>query len=148
MLAPYGTRVVRPDDKYVRQLEAMDVDIMAYQDEIGVRKSKVTETSAFYEGLRKAHNRVPKVALWADVEIFEFADKVYESALLPAPFERVRQQLEAVSPWVDTILVYQYQGMMNKPGSTAFAGSPSSTKLYSDYVAWLAKNHPAKLKAK
>jgi len=106
-IAPYGTRIARPDDKYVRQLEKMDVDIIAYQDEVGVRKSRVTETSAFYERLRKAHDRVPRVALWADVEIFQFAGKVYESALLPATFDRVQQQLEAVSPWVDTILAYQ-----------------------------------------
>jgi hypothetical protein len=56
---------------------------------------------------------------------------------MPASFDRVLRQLEAVSPWVDKILVYQYQGMMNKPGSAAFAGSPASTKLYSDYLNWL-----------
>ncbi len=43
MIAPYGTRVARPDDTYVRPLEKMDLDIIAYQDEVGVRKSKVTE---------------------------------------------------------------------------------------------------------
>ena len=136
MIAPYGTRVALPDDDYVRQLDAMDVDIVAYQDEVGVRKSKVTETSAFYEGLKKAHDRAPRAKIWADVEIFEFENEVYKSALLPAPFERVLSQLEAVSPWVDEVLVYQYQGMMNAPGSTAFAGSPASTRLYSDYMKW------------
>jgi len=137
MIAPYGTRVARPDDQYVRQLDAMDVDVIAYQDEVGVRKSKVTETAAFYEGLRKAHDRAQKAKIWADVEIFEFENEVYKSALLPASFDRVLKQLEAVSPWVDQILVYQYQGMMNKPGSTAFAGCPASTRLYSDYMNWL-----------
>lgn len=137
MIAPYGTRVARPDDEYVRQLDAMDVDIVAYQDEVGVRKSKVTETSAFYEGLRKAHDRAQRAKIWADVEIFEFENEVYKSALMPARFERVLRQLEAVTPWVDQILVYQYQGMMNAPGSQAFAGSPGSSKLYSDYVSWL-----------
>jgi hypothetical protein len=136
MIAPYGTRIVTPDDKYVRQLDALDVDIVAYQDEVGVQKSKVTETSAFYEGLRKAHDRAQKAKLWADVEIFEFEGEVYKSALVPASFSRVQRQLEAVSPWVDKILVYQYQGMMNKPGTTAFAGSPASTRLYTDYQNW------------
>jgi len=136
MIAPYGTRIAIPDDEYVRQLDTMDVDIVAYQDEVGVRKSKVTETSAFYEGLRKAHNRAQKAKIWADVEVFEFEGDVYKSALVPASFERVRRQLEAVSPWVDEILIYQYQGMMNKPGSPAFAGAPASTKLYSDYMKW------------
>jgi hypothetical protein len=136
MIAPYGTRQAIADDKYVRQLDALDVDIVAYQDEVGVRKSKPTETGAFYQALRKAHDRSRKAKLWADVEIFEFEGAVYSSALMPAPFSRVLQQLEAVSPWVDEILVYQYLGMMNKPGSEAFAGSPASTKLYSDYRNW------------
>ncbi len=60
------------------------------------------------------------MALWADVEIFQFAGEVYQSSLLPARFDRVRRQLEAVSPWMDTILVYQYEGMMNRPGSGTY----------------------------
>jgi len=137
LIAPYGTRVAVPDDRYVRQLEQMDADIIAYQDEVGVRKSTPEETAAFYEGLRKAHDRVPQRKIWADVEVFEFEGETYKSALLPAPFERVKRQLAAVSPFVDTILIYQYQGMMNKSGSRAFAGHERSTKLYSDYTAWL-----------
>lgn len=137
LIAPYGTRVAVPDDKYVRQLESLDVDIVAYQDEVGVRKSTPQETPRFYEGLRRAHDRAQRSAIWADMEIFRFQGAVYKSALLPAPFSRVLEQLEAVSPWVEKILVYQYQGMMNKPGSPAFCGSPSSTKLYMAYVDWL-----------
>jgi len=143
MIAPFGTRVAAADDEYVRQLDAMDVDIIAYQDEVGVRKSKVTETSTFFEKLRKAHDRSQKAKIWADVEIFEFENEVYKSALMPASFNRVERQLQAVSPWVDQILVYQYQGMMNKPGSQAFAGCQASTQLYSDYVNWLAARQKA-----
>lgn len=139
LIAPFGTRIVVPDDKYVRQLDALDVDIVAYQDEVGVRKSRTSETAKFYQGLRRAHDRSQKARLWADVEIFEFEGRVYDSALLPASFERVERQLEAVSPWVDEILVYQYLGLMNKPGSTAFAGNPQSTRLYTDYMGWLQR---------
>lgn len=138
MIAPYGTRVAAADDAYVRQLDAMDVDIVAYQDEVGVRKSRVTETPAFYAKLRKAHDRAGKAKLWADVEVFEFEGATYKSALVPASFERVQKQLEAVSPYVDEILIYQYLGLMNRPGSRAFAGSPASTRLYSDYLRWRA----------
>jgi hypothetical protein len=140
LIAPYGTRVAVPDDEYVRQLESLDVDIIAYQDEVGVRKSAVEETSAFFEGLRKAHDRAQRAAIWADVEIFECEGAVYKSALVPASFQRILRQLEAVSPWVEKILVYQYQGMMNKPGSTAFCGSPPSAGLYTDYVKWLGSS--------
>jgi hypothetical protein len=68
---------------------------------------------------------------------FEFEGRVFFSPLRPAPFERVRRQLEAVSPFVDRILVYQLQGMMNSPGSRAFAGHPDSAMLYQNYREWL-----------
>jgi hypothetical protein len=137
LIAPYGTRVAVPDDAYVRQLGALDVDIIAYQDEVGVQKSTPEETPAFFEGLRKAHDRAGRAAIWADVEIFRFEGTVYKSALLPAPFGRILRQLEAVSPFVDKILVYQYQGMMNKPGSEAFCGPPDSARLHAEYADWL-----------
>ncbi len=145
LIAPYGTRVAVPDDKYVQQLETMDVDIIAYQDEIGVQKTKVTESAAFYEKLREAHDRVPHVKLWADVEIFEFEGQVYRSALIPADFERILKQFEAVSPYVDKILVYQYQGMMSKPGQKAYAGHSEAGNLYTKYYNWLKENHPEML---
>ena len=141
LIAPYGTNRVQADDGYARQLEELEVDIIAYQDEIGVRKSKVGETAAYYEALRKVHDRVPQTALWADVELFEFEAEVYQSALLPAEFARVEKQLEAVSPYVDLVLTYQYLGMMNKPGSAVFAGHRDSIRLYSDYLAWLRERN-------
>jgi hypothetical protein len=71
------------------------------------------------------------------MESFEPRPGIYTSPLVPARFERVLRQLGAVSPWVDKILVYQYQGMMNQPGSAACCGSPESAKLYTAYVNWL-----------
>ena len=38
LIAPYGTHLAVPDEKYVRQWAALDVDIIAYQNEVGVRK--------------------------------------------------------------------------------------------------------------
>lgn len=137
MIAPYGTRHAVNDDRYVRQLDSMDVNIFAYQDEVGVRKSTPEETPRYYETLRKAHDRSEKAKLWADMEIFQFQGRVYHSALMPGPFDRILRQMEAVSPWVDEVLAYQYLGMMNKPGSAAFAGCPESAKLYTDYANWL-----------
>jgi hypothetical protein len=58
------------------------------------------------------------------IEGFQSYSGIYTSRLIPARFEHVVHQLAAVSPWVDRILVYQYQGMMNQPGSAAFCGSP------------------------
>jgi len=131
LIAPYGTRTILADDHFVSQLRALDADYIAYQDEVGVNKTIVSELDKIYSNLKEAHDRAGK-PLWADVEIFKFHGKV----LLPAPFERVKGQLEVAAKYVDKILCYQYLGMMNKPDSPAHAGHPSSTKLYQDYMAY------------
>ncbi len=140
LIAPYGTNSLIADDKYISQLEALDCDIIAYQDEIGVRKALPEQTPAYYESLRKAHDKAGRSALWADMEVFEFEGDVYKSALYPAAMERIDRQIKSISPYVDEILIYQYQGMFNKPGTIAFCGHPGSIQLYNDYKAWLDKN--------
>lgn len=130
LIAPYGTRNVKPDDKFVRQLEQLDVDFIAYQDEIGVEKTSVEESAGFFSQLSDLHKKAARSKLWADVEIFRFEGKVYQSALIPASSERVIKQLEAVSPYVEKIFIYQYTGMLNRPSTGVFAGHPDSTGLY------------------
>ena len=138
MIAPYGTRITAPDDKYVKQLEQMDLDIIAYQDEVGVQKTTVSQEAAYYEALYKAHRKAGRAEIWADMELFEFEGTVYHSALLPAPWERVKAQLEEISPFVDKIITYAYQGMMTKPGGIARCGYPEGAEqLYTDYKGWL-----------
>jgi hypothetical protein len=139
LIAPYGTRNVKADDKYVRQLEQLNVDFIAYQDEVGVQKTQVEESAGYFERLQKLHQKAAKARLWADVEVFRFEGTVYKSALLPASPERVIRQLEAVSPFVDKILIYQYTGMINKPRTDVFVGHPDSIKLYKQLTTkrWL-----------
>ncbi|MCE5348249.1 MAG: DUF4434 domain-containing protein [Bacteroidales bacterium] len=139
LIAPYGTNHITPDDRYIRQLERLNVDFIAYQDEVGVRKSKPEETGKYYDQLYNMHRKAGRAKLWADVEVFSFEGDVYKSALLPAPGERVIRQLEALSPFVEKILIYQYIGMINKPGTNAFAGHPGSEQLYKELTAknWL-----------
>lgn len=143
LIAPYGTNHIVPDDTFARQLEQMDVDAIAYQDEVGVRKSTPEETGAYYEGLRKAHDRAGRSALWADIEMFEFEGEAYRSALIPAKMERIRRQLKAVSPHVEKVLCYAYPGLLARPGSSAGYGDPAAEALYSDYQAFLndTKSH-------
>lgn len=139
LIAPYGTNMLKADDLFVKQLERLDCDIIAYQDEVGVRKSTPLETPAYFEALRKAHNKAGRAALWADMEVFEFEGDVYRSALIPASMERIERQIGNIAPYVDEILMYQYLGMFNKPQTQAFCGHPQSTQLYTDYVNWLNK---------
>ncbi len=140
LIAPYGTNKLITDDKFISQLETLDCDIIAYQDEIGVRKSLPEETEAYYAALRKAHDKAGRSALWADMEVFEFEGEVYRSALYAADMGRIERQIKSISPYVDEILIYQYPGMFNKPGTIAYCGHPDSVKLYNDYKAWLDKN--------
>jgi hypothetical protein len=130
LIAPYGTRNVVADDEFVRRLERLDVDFVAYQDGIGVEMTKVEESAAFFERLLNLHNKAGRSRLWADVEVFRFAGRIGKSALLPAPSGRVIRQLEAVSHYVDKILIFQYGGLINRPGSPSFAGPPESVELY------------------
>jgi len=139
LIAPYGTHSAVCDDKYVGQLQRLDADIVAYQDEVGCRRMTPIESARAYEKLRQAHDKVPQRALWADVEVFDWEGppNLPTSPLIPAPFERIEKQLEAVAPYVDVITIYQYQGLMSQPGSKAPTGHRDATKLYRDYVSWL-----------
>ena len=103
LIAPYGTNKAVCDDNYVRQLERLDVDIIAYQDEVGCLRMTPEQSAVAFERLRRAHARVPQRALWADVEVFAWEGPPNQptSPLIPAPFDRLRAQLEAVSPYVD-----------------------------------------------
>ena len=139
LIAPYGTRKIIADEKYIDQLKALDVDFIAYQDEVGVRKSIPEETGAYFKALREAHDKAGKSALWADVELFDFEGDVYRSALIPSDMERVEKQLKAVSPYVDVILCYQYLGMLNEPSTNAYCGHPDSLKFYEDYKVFKEK---------
>lgn len=130
LIAPYGTNIIVADEKYVEQLKQLDVDFVAYQDEVGVRKSSPESTGEYYKALKIAHDKAGRSKIWADVEIFDFEGDVYKSALIPADPDRVIKQLEQVSPYVDEILCYQYQGMVNKPGTLSYCGSGESEKLY------------------
>ena len=136
LIAPYGTNKISDDDAFVAQLEQMDVDYIAYQDEVGVQKSREEDTAEYYRALRAAHDKAGRSALWADIEMFDFAGTVYHSALLPTSMERVKKQIASVSPYVDKILCYAYPGLMARPGSVAGYGYASAEKLYADYQAF------------
>ena len=137
LIAPYGTNLVFANNKFIRQLAELDVDFIAYQDEVGVRKTKVDRTKRLFEKLRIAHDKAGRSELWADIELFNFEGMVYKSALIPAPFDRIKQQIENVAPYADKILGYQYLGLMNPSESDSFAGHINSVKLYNDYKEYI-----------
>jgi len=135
IIAPYGARSIVFDEQFTDEVRAIDADFIAYQDEIGVARTTFEQVDETFRRLREVHDRVGK-PLWADMEIFQFQGKV----LIPAPFERVRRQLEILSAHVEKILCYQYLGMMNEPGSPVHAGHETSVQLYQDYRNYSIEN--------
>lgn len=136
IIAPYNVKGEKAsDEKFVRQLEKMDIDIIAYQDGVGVNGCKPGEAGRYFEHLYKAHQQAGRSRIWADMEVFYFEDKT-KGALCPADFPRILKQMEDISPFVERIAIYQYTGIINKPHSKASVGHPDSTKLYTDYKKW------------
>lgn len=139
LIAPYGTNLTLTNSYYVDALASLDVDFIAYQDEIGVQKTRVWQSERIFARLKKAHDKAGRATLWADIELFKFEGMVYKSALLPADFSRIQRQIENVSPYVDKIIGYQYTGLMNPKNSPSFAGHESSAKFYEEYSEYLKK---------
>mgnify|MGYP000267267243 CR=1 FL=1 len=125
--------------EYIDALASLDVDFIAYQDEIGVKKTRVWQSERIFARLKKAHDKAGRAALWADIELFKFEGMVYKSALLPADFERIERQIANVAPYADKIIGYQYIGLMNPEDSGSFAGHESSAELYRQYAEYLNK---------
>lgn len=140
LVSPYGLSLGAViDGKYVGQLSKMDVDIVAYQDEVGcVRCSTPLETMKLnFSLLRAAHDQVPRIALWANVESFTWEKETNsrDSALIPAAFPRFLSQMAAVSPFADEMVSFIVQGMFDKPGSSMPLGQgEKSIKMSESYM--------------
>ena len=144
LIAPYGTASAVCDEKYIDQLRRLDCDIIAYQDCIGCKSNTFEGSAKAFANLRKAHDAAGRSALWADVETFAWdnGENILNSRLIPAPWERLKKQLEACSPYVDEILVFIFQGLLTNPDSIAYCGYDEAARLYKDYTGWLKEDHP------
>lgn len=139
LIAPYNIKAEKSDDGYVKQLERMNIEIIAYQDGVGVNSTQLGDPARYFENLYCAHQKASRARIWADMELFYFEQGTHGN-LMPADFEtRIIKQMEDISPFVDKILVYQYIGIMNKPNSKAHAGHKDSIRLYNQYKNWLDK---------
>ncbi len=141
LIAPYHIKAEKADDSFVKQLERMNIEIIAYQDGVGVNSTKLGEPARYFQNLHRAHQKASRARIWADMEVFYFEEGT-KGNLLPADFEtRILKQMENLSPFVDKILIYQYLGCFNKPGSKAYAGhrNQESVRLYNQYKSWLDK---------
>ena len=149
LTAPYGTKTALCDAKFIDQLQRLDTDIIAYQDTVGCYAMDTDQSERSFEILRKAHDKAGRSALWADVETFtwEGPDNRRDVPLIPAGMERLERPLKAVSPYVDNVLVFIFQGLFTNPNSIAYTGYEPGAKYWNEYVAWLKANHPESLRS-
>jgi hypothetical protein len=124
MIAPYGTRYYNGNTQLASQLAASVVDIVAYQDEVGVQRATPEQTRETFARLRALHDTIPSVALWADVEVFDF--NPYYSPT--RDFDRFKSQLESVAPYVDQIIIWELDGPFGYVREQAF---------YDNYIGYL-----------
>lgn len=135
LISPYGTRSAAGDEAYVRQLRDLRVDIIAYQDQIGVRRMRIEELPDVFSRLAKAHQQAD-LSLWANVELFDYDGEPYRDPPIAASFNRVQQQIMSVSPYVEKVICYQYFGFMNAPTSRAPVGVSGAESLWEAYNNW------------
>lgn len=110
LIAPYGVAKITFDNVFTDQLRALECEFIAYQDGVGIQNGGVDVSAEAFRRLKQAHDEAGRSRLWADMEVFRFEGAPYRSALLPADPERVRAQLDAIAPYAEKVLVYQYQG--------------------------------------
>ncbi|MEN6452587.1 MAG: DUF4434 domain-containing protein [Thermoguttaceae bacterium] len=138
LISPFFAHKAVADDKYVAQLKKLDVDIIAYQDSVGCVFTTQPEIKRQFAKLRWAHDQVPRIALWGNVETFTWPGGCYYpdySPLIPGAFPRILSQMTGASPYVDETISYTVQGMMDKPGSPLPVGEPVwSARLAQDYL--------------
>lgn len=110
LIAPYGVAKITFDQEFVEQLKQLDCEFIAYQDGVGIQNGGVEASREAFRNLKMAHDAAGRSKLWADMEVFRFEGAAYRSALLPADPERIQAQFDAVSPYAEKVLIYQYQG--------------------------------------
>lgn len=142
MVSPYGIRSVDFSERlFSAQISKLNVDIIAYQDEIGcvVEKLPLPKMKENFARLREMHN-TNNIAFWANSEIFTWEKElnVRNSALIPAPLPRFLSQLAGhTKAGVDEIISFAVCGILDKPGSEFPLGHPIyAGSAYKDYMDW------------
>ena len=142
MVSPYGLRSADFSDYlFAAQIAKLNVDIIAYQDEIGcvAETMPLPKMKENFTRLREMHN-INNIAFWANSEIFTWEKglNVRGSALIPAPLPRFLSQLASVTKaGVDEVISFAVCGILDKPGSEIPLGHPLyAGSAYKDYMDW------------
>ena len=144
LISPYGIfNSDFHDPRYEEQLSRLEVDIIAYQDEIGCVRERypLTNLRSNWKKLRAIHDKTG-VEMWANCETFAWERGTNDrtSALVPAPFPRLLSQLAAATEGgAERIVSFIMCGLFDDPASEYPLGQPEwSAKAYEDYMTWLS----------
>ena len=151
LISPYGTFAAEFENpKFAQSIYDLDVDIIAYQDEIGcVRETfPMANMKEHFRLLGEIHKKCD-IEFWANVESFTWDREPnnWYSTLVPAAFGRYLSQIVGVSQsGVDRIISCAIAGIYDTPGSEYPCGQKIlSTRVQQDYMAWLSGDERWKL---
>lgn len=148
-------------------LQDIDVDIIAYQDTVGLgvcpdifgrhgraNRAKSLERLPFmYAALKYAHDGwqpadAVKPSYWyhynrlrgrtALWNDLEIWEFDHRRGLLPTELSRVVSQLDLTAPYVEKQIIYQYPGLMCHPDHPAKVGGERAVTLYEGYALYRA----------
>lgn len=135
LISPYGIFNSDFDDpRYEQQILRLNVDIIAYQDEVGCVREKypLTRLRENWKKLRAIHDK-SDIEMWANCESFTWERGTNDrtSALIPASFSRLlSQQAAATAGGVDRIISFMMCDIYSH-------GQPQwSSAAGKDYMSW------------
>jgi len=141
LIAPAGTPIVTKES-----LRRCSVDIVAYQDAVGSGyvpykntfdpENRMRMLDEMYSRCAAWHEGTDKHC-WTDLEIWEVDGTQGYGGSYPAPFSRVRRQLETEVKYVPTITAYQWHGTMQDRKRKGRVEDERAFKLYDEYRAYL-----------
>lgn len=141
LVAPAGTPLITPES-----LAASHVDIFAYQDAVGAGyvpyrytydpENRLAVLDEVYARYRDWHACTRK-HLWSDLEIWEADAERGYAVTYPAPFQRVKRQIEIEAKYVQMLTGYAYFGFLQPSESQGWSPDGRALRLYQEYAAYL-----------
>lgn len=147
MMSPANLKKPKPEqlDPLLRQLEQLNVDIFAYQDHAGFEKLYPSlnfyVAAEGYELIKPLHAKLGQ-QMWVNCEVFEYTEKRPDGRRVctPCEFERLERQLLVAAPVADKLIIYQYQGLMNKRSPLVNIGAPGTDALHDAYAKFRGRH--------
>lgn len=143
LISPGNLGDVPAPDRLIRDMERIDIDILAPQDYGG----RFQDDSQAVEAARKNAGALERfagplndigVTHWSNIETFTLESTPDgRNACMPGSIDRIIRQIEIQSPLVKKLITWIYPGVMNRHTELVNIGHPSTDKLYDDYVAYL-----------